>query len=424
MIRKFFATSISVVLFIEWILCFHNFSLVSSDYIHLSDLKILVIIFFFLLLYLIEKDNKFLETTVLKKYIDKLLLTILLFAIINCFVCYYYRGQDFFETFQHWSMFFLLFFYYPFRLMIFKIKDWERVLHYLLIILLVVEIIMMIFPEFLLFEMTSGNEKFERENRIRIYGDGALVLGNILCFNKALIEKKNIIYWLLFAFSFLCIFLSGFRTVIAACLLIYVYMLLKLRMLKIKYGILSVVVIFVMSFVPAVQERVNEMIERNEDATYDNDKYVRVVSVAYYYNEYFKSRYELFFGSGMVQRIVKNSSTEMGGNYEYKSKYSKDVSYMSIKYHFYPVDWGLIGLSWEAGIPVVLIIYGLTFYLMFKKTPKQYYYISAWALLQLLISFNNPLMYHFHNMIFYALVLVIFEKVLYLEKNKIEVQKC
>ncbi len=424
MIRIFFATKANIIFFILWILCFHNFVLFPHELVPLNDLKILSIIFVFLLIYFIEKDKYCLYTSVFKIHMDKLSLLILLLSIINCFVSYYYRGQEFFETIKHWGIIFLLFLYYPFRLFFLKSKGWESVILYLFIILLVVEVIMMVVPELLLFDMTSGNEKFENENRIRIYGDGALVLGNILSFNKALIEKKRIVYWFLYAFSFICIFLSGFRGVIVGCLLVYVYMLMKLKMLKIKYGIIGAAIIFVMSFVPAVQERVNEMIERNEDATYDNDKYVRVVSIAYYYNEYFKSRYELFFGSGMVQRIVKNSSTEMGGDYEYKSKYSKDVSYMSIKYHFYPVDWGLIGLSWEAGIPVVLIIYGLTFYLVFKKTPKQYYYISAWALLQLLISFNNPLMYHFHNMIFYAIVLVIFEKVVYLEKNKIQVQKC
>ena len=301
----------------------------------------------------------------------------------------------------------------------FSIKDWEKILFILFLIVVAVDAIMVIFPESLLFEMTSGNEKFEDEHRVRIYGDGALVLGNLLCFNKAFTDKNKLKYWSLFIISALLIFLQGYRMVIATCLVVYFYCMMKLKVLKIQYGIIGILLIYVLSLLPIVQERVDEIIERNETSTYNNDDYVRVLVFAYYYTDYFKSNYELFFGSGMVQRIVKKSSTEMGDDSEYKSKYSKDVSYMSYKYHFYPVDWGMIGLSWEAGIPVVLALLTLIIFIFIKKTPKYYCYISSWFLFLLLSCLSKAILYIHHNLIFFAMGLVMFEKIVYIENKPI-----
>lgn len=273
---------------------------------------------------------------------------------------------------------------------------------------------MNLFPDLMLFNMSSGNEKFEEELRVRAYADGILILGNLFCLNKALIGEKRIKYGFLYILSLFLIFLTGFRIIDVACIVILFYMLARLKLLRTKIIILSssfgILLGMAALKMPIVQGRIQEMVERNETANLENEDYVRVLLVPYYYTEYFKNNFELFFGSGMVQRIVLESSTEMAKDSEYKSEYSKDVSYMSVMYHYYPVDMGLIGLSWEAGIPAVLIIVFMSLYLIIKKTDKRYLYISSWMLFLLLISITNPKLYHHHNIIFLTIVLVIFEK--------------
>ena len=273
---------------------------------------------------------------------------------------------------------------------------------------------MNLFPSSLLFGMTSSNEKFEEELRVRVFADGILTLGNFYCLNKVFVCRRKTKYIFLYVLSLFLIFLTGFRAILLACIIVLLFMLYKFKLLKIKVFLIGSISFILLSFVALqtsiVQDRIQEVVERNEHDNFENDDYIRVLLLSYYYSEYFKSKIEFFFGSGMVERITFDNSQSMAESSAYKSEYSKDVSSMSVNYHFFPKDMGLIGLSWEAGIPAVLSLLYIVVLLVITKTDKEYYYISAWGIYHILISPINPRLWDYHNMIYFTIVLVILDK--------------
>lgn len=416
MVTRIFSYRISIILLTLLLVEFFHFTYLPGFLRYVVDVRIFFIILFMLFFSYIEK-NKLDFNSKCSKIINRLMALLLIFALVNCIVCYHYRHQGFFETLVHWSPIFMLYLYYPFRKLKLSITDWEKIIYTLFMMMVVIEIIMNLFPELMLFDMTSGDDKFENELRVRVFADGILVLGNLFCLNKAIVGIERIKYTFLYILSLLLIFLTGFRMIDLACIVALFYMLAKFKMLKLRYVVIGTFVTLLLVGIalstPIVQERIEEMKERNETDNFDNDDYIRVLLVTYYYTEYFKNNVELFFGSGMVERqiLVGAKDNVSVKNSSFKSEYSKEVSYLSDTYHFFPIDMGLIGLSWEAGIPAAIIIVCLLLYMFLTRTEKEYFYISVWALVLLLISWNNPKVYHHHNMIYLSMVLVILGKV-------------
>ena len=426
MITGIFNSKTNIIILILWIVGFFHFNLLPNFLTHYSDNILFLVVFFIIVCSFLEKKMA-LPKGKFEKNINRAMFLLLVFAVINCLVCNYYRHQPVYKTFVQWTPILFIFFYYPFRKVKLRTNDWERIIYILFCIVIVIEIVMLLFPHLLLFQMTSGTEKFKNELRVRVFADGILFLGNTMCLNKALVGEKRIKYGILYVFSLFLIFMTGFRMLDVACVIVFFYLLYKLKLLRIKQ-LLIATVILVLSLIgimqiPTVKDRIEEMTERSQVDNFSNDDYIRVLLFNYYTTEYFKSNMEFFLGSGMVQRIVLTDEMRSIKSTDYPSKYSKEVSFMSNQFHYFPVDMGLIGLSWEAGIPAVLIILFVLFYMVRKKTPPQYYYISAWALFLILISWNNPKVYHHHNMIYLPIVLVILEKVMCkeTESQKVEI---
>lgn len=421
MLTKILNIRINIIILLLWLVVFYKANFLPAQLLLGQEDFVLFFVLFFLMLFSFMENGKLHYDK--NKYFNISLGLLIIFAIINCFVCYNYRHQRVFETLIHWSPIFMIFLYYPFKKLKYSIADWEKILYILFLIVITINIIMNIFPTSNLFRMTSGSDKFEIDLRVRVFGDGILFLGNIICLNRLLVGERMIKNGLLYLISLFLIFLTGFRMIDVACLIVFFFMLVKFKRKRVKYfAVSSIVALLLLSLlptIPAVQERIEEMTERTKSDNFESDDYVRVVLVGYYYTNYFKDDIEFFFGSGMVQRkITVGSYNKIAKSKDYKSEYSKEVSYMSDQYHFHPVDMGLIGLSWEAGIPAVLILLSLLLYLMKKQTEPRYYYISAWAFFLVLICWNNPKMYHHHNMIYFTIILVIFDKILSIERRK------
>lgn len=426
MVTGIFKSKTNIIILILWIVGFFHFNLLPDFLTNYNDNILFMVVSLIIVSSFLEKTTTLPEGE-FGRSINRAMLLLLVFAVINCFVCNYYRHQPVYKTFIQWTPIFFVYFYYPFRKLKINTDDWERIIYILFCIVIVIEIVMLLFPHLLLFRMTSGTEKFENELRVRVFADGILILGNTMCLNKALVGEKRIKYGFLYIFSLFLIFMTGFRMLDVACVIVFFYLLYKLKLLRIKQLLITTIIMVVSLFgllqIPTVKDRIEEMTERNEVDNFSNDDYVRVLLFNYYTTEYFKSNIEFFLGSGMVQRIVvtdENIRTTKGT--DYPSQYSKEVSFMSSVFHYFPVDMGLIGLSWEAGIPAVLTILFVLFYMVRKKTPPQYYYISAWALFLILISWNNPKVYHHHNMIYLPIVLVILEKVMCKESESPKVE--
>ena len=414
MITRLFSNKISIILLTLLLVEFFHFTYLPGFLRYVVDLRIFFIILFICFFSYIEKYKVDIDSKCCK-VINWVMALLFIFALINCAVCYHYRHQGIFETLIHWSPIFMIYLYYPFRKLHLSVRDWESILYILFLMMVFIEIIMNLFPDLMLFDMTSGDDKFENELRVRVFADGILVLGSLMCLNKALAGIKRPKNTFLYILSLVLIFLTGFRMIDLACIIALFVMLKKFHLLKLKFllmgSIVSLLLVTVALSTDLVQERIEEMKERNETDNFDNDDYVRVLLVTYYYTQYFNSNWEMFWGSGMVERQIMEGRDVPLRNADFKSEYSKDVSFLSNTYHYFPKDMGVIGLSWEAGIPAVLVLIILLFYMVFKLTDVRYSYIPTWCLYLILISSNNPRFYDYRNMIYFTMVLIIFEKV-------------
>lgn len=116
---------------------------------------------------------------------------------------------------------------------------------------------------------------------------------------------------------------------------------------------------------------------------------LEVISINYYYTSFFKSPIELFFGAGMI-----------GNNGPVADVFAK-----LMLYNYNLTDWGLIGLSWYAGIPVVLCIVYYLIRGILQQVPKQYSYINAWFLYLLIVSITDPEMYQHYSFLIQSILL-------------------
>lgn len=338
---------------------------------------------------------------------------VLLFVciIFNCISCQYYRHQSYIETFKAWAPIMIFYLYYPLSQFRMHVKDWERILYILFLCVVGVHLISTLFPSFELFQMSSGNENFLEDGRVRAYSNVILWLGNIICFNKWMVKQHAAKNLSLFTISFLLIILTGYRIMLLASLFVCTFIFVKIKGLSLKHIVYTIVIgtffLLIFSSMPMVRERWEEVMDRNETQNLDNEDYVRVVLVVYYYTEYFKSNWELFFGSGMVERKFKGDGS-LSKVITYPSKYSKELSEQMTIDKLMPIDVGLLGLSWEAGIPAVLLMVAMCIIIAFVKQDDKYLYIRAWGMFLLIISGLNPRYYYNHNLIYTVIVWIIF----------------
>lgn len=151
------------------------------------------------------------------------------------------------------------------------------------------------------------------------------------------------------------------------------------------------IVLVLYQYVPLIQSSLDSLQNRagESNQTFNNDDYIRMVSINYYYTSFFKSPIELFFGAGMI-----------GNNGPVADVFAK-----LMLYNYNLTDWGLIGLSWYAGIPVVLCIVYYLIRGILQQVPKQYLYINAWFLYLLIVSITDPEMYQHYSFLIQSILL-------------------
>ena len=326
----------------------------------------------------------------------------LFFAIVNMITCYIFRGQSMIISFWAWNNLLLIFLYFGFSNFRLSIKDLEKIIQWLFFVILISYIIQNLVYPTLLFNLNIVEEQLEKDLRVRIFSDGILSLGGIYYLNKFFEEKKKryVIYCCLFV---IIVFLQGFRmilfaTLVSTLVMYYSYYCLKIRKI-IYYGMLSCVLIGVFMQTDMYQNRIAKTLERTENENLYNQDYVRVASIYYFYNSHFQSDTEMILGSGCSLWNDKPVST-----------YSDYMRGLKDSYHFFPVDWGLIGLSWEAGILFTLCFILLIVRVIFLKVDKQYYYVRIWSFFLLIIGVTHPMSYCHSNLIYMAIVLLIAER--------------
>lgn len=337
----------------------------------------------------------------------KLFMFYLGFAIFNMVTCFYFRHQDFITSLKGWTSLLLVFYYFTFRTWNYSISFWEKVIFNMFVFILVLYVLKYMFIDVHFIKLDTEDEYLNYESRVRIFSDGFLTLGYMFCLNKYLALKKK--RFLLLAISgFVFIFLQGFRTLVAAGIISTVIMTFRMYKLTFKSiifisfaAVLSIVALYTS---PMLNDKVMEMTSRNETQNFDNDDYIRTREILYFYNEFFQSDTEMFWGAG---RTPFGQMSQFKGNFP--SEYSRERSILATDYHFYPVDLGFIGLSWETGIPFTIVAVLLFLNLWTLKVDKQYLYISCYGLYMVLIGFTMPQGIYHNNLICLAIIYTIYE---------------
>lgn len=352
----------------------------------------------------------------------KLFTLYLVFALFNMITCYYFRHQDFITSLKGWTSLLLVFYYFTFRTWKLSISFWEKVIMFMFMIILALYALKYMFMDWHFIKLDTEDEYLDKESRVRIFCDGFLTLGYLYCLNKYLALKK--MFFLFFAvIGFLFIFLQGFRTMVAAGIISTTIMVLRMYKLTFRsiilvsfVGALSVVAIFT---IPLLSDKVEEMISRNETQNFENDDYIRGREIVYFYTEFFKSDAEMFWGAG---RTPFGEWSQFKG--KFPSEYSKERSLLATDYHFYPVDLGFLGLSWETGIPFAIIAVLLFINLWLLKVDKRYLYISCYGLYMILIGLTMPQGIYHNNLMCLAIVYTIYEMAHHKYFERIEIDNC
>lgn len=408
MIKFFFGSYTRVCLLFLFLIGFSRLTIIPSFLSVVNNTRLLVLIV--VLIALSFGSRKHIGKTKNKAigFYNLLMVCLAVFIVTNCYSCWYFRNQAPFETFRNWAPILILYLYYPFSKIGIDIKSWEKVLFFLFLYMLFAHIIQTLFPSLGIFPNDTSDEIFESQFRVRLFSDAILFLGNIYCFNKFLIDKteRRYTYLLLFFVSFLMIFLMGFRTILFALLVVCSFIYLRISKKKLRKTVMTICVsaplLLYFTSLPIVKERFEEIVERNSEQNFSNNDYVRVILLDYYYSSYFENNTEMFLGSGMVERLVSEN------NAHYRSSYSRFVSQNSVKFHFFPVDMGLIGFSWEGGIPAAIILLLTCLYLAIHKQKDKYLYVQAWGIFAILMSLTTPFYYYHHNLLYTIIVWVIF----------------
>lgn len=212
--------------------------------------------------------------------------------------------------------------------------------------------------------------------RIRIKGNGFLILGYFLLLNRFLLYK-NTIHILLAGAFFIVLLMGGFRTLTLATLVLSVYMFFKTAKLSPKNYllVLPLVLLFAgMLQFKGVSNIVDGMIHSSERQIEEGDDNIRLVTLSYFYNDFPTNKSVFLMGSGLPN--------------DDKSDYARAMLYLNSQGIFW-VDIGLLGFYIVVGLLTLLGLLWFTLKAIFLKVPVQRLYLKIYFLYLLLVSFTT-----------------------------------
>lgn len=381
----------------KWLYCLFLFLTVFCEFnlsagnILISNLHCFLLICFFLWGFKLVKN------------MQTFYLIFLIAIFCNCTSSYLFRGQSYSISFFAYYQLWYLFFFFALALSRFQLYTTEKLLKWIILTVVVIYYVqLIIFPKVIWgnagAEWVADNDLYFRG--LVVGGESAVSLGYLFFLNKYLVEKKksNLILMIVCAIPF---FIRGYRIMIMGAVMSTLLLYLKSQNNKnifklfLKLSVVAIIfvgiVLVLYQYVPIIQSSLDSLQERagESNQTFNNDDYIRMVSINYYYTSFFKSPIELFFGAGMI------------GNHGPVA----DVFAKLMLYNYNLTDWGLIGLSWYAGIPVVLCIVYYLIRGILQQIPKQYLYINAWFLYLLIVSITDPEMYQHYSFLIQSILL-------------------
>lgn len=241
----------------------------------------------------------------------------------------------------------------------------------------------------------------ESETRFRMYGQTIVILGYFFSLNKYILTRRNL--YLLYCFLGVCIFIMlGFRSMLLSLLICTVFMFYRTTKITFKsllsFLLLSTIFIFTLYQFDFTKNTIEAIINRSQEQNFQNEDYIRIQEFEYFTQEHFINISDFIFGSGFP------SEQSAYGKYMLRlQQYNQYGEYVASVGAWF--DWGLLGLSWVAGIPTVVILLIISAKAIFKKTDKQYYYFSFFYLFLILSSITTIEFYRGGAFVFHAIAL-------------------
>lgn len=315
-----------------------------------------------------------------------------LFLLISCISSDLTKGQSFLRTVinssSYWGLlfYFILIHYQP------TMHECKKVLFALSLIFCFCYILQWLIYPTVLFTGADVEGKVSADKfRMRMSGSILCYLLYFWGINKFLIirKKKYLLYSLI---GFFPILIMGFRSLIACTLigtLIMSFVITKKISRTFIYTILGTVIAIVSYVcVPAVNQKINEMVLRQQTDNFDNDDYIRVVSYNYFMEN--SSFADKIWGTGVPDT---------------KSNYGKEIFDLQQK-GFYLADLGLVGLMLTIGLLSVIILSIIIAKCIFQCKNKEIQFIR-FTLLSVYIAsvFTSMELYRNGNLVIIAFLL-------------------
>lgn len=340
----------------------------------------------------------------------KPLLLLLICIVINCTLSCINNDENLISYLNGESSIFLYYlFYFIFMQSKLNSQDLENVIVTLCFIFCIAYIIQVVVYPFAIFQ--GALIEYGEELRPRLTGQCMGTLAYFLGLNKIL-SKFSMKYAVLTLLGFIVTLYLGFRSQIAAMALVTIVLYIRLYRFRIKPLVkyLSIAIIVGLSAlqVPIVQLKIDEMVSRNENANFDNDNYIRIVTYGYYTTKVSDSPTAFLFGLGLP------------GN---DSKYQLSVNKLKKEHGIIWADWGLIGLSWMFGLIGTITIVLIALSTIFIKVPSKYLYISSFFLFMVLGSIMTREIYRVGSFVIQGFMLTLLSKCYGENKNRIKNEK-
>lgn len=275
-------------------------------------------------------------------YYNKFIYAFLFFILVSCISSNIFHQQGVLNTFLASSTMVQVLFVYV--LLLLK-KSYKTTLKAFIILCVVYSccytIQYLVYPRVLF--LSANSVTCGSQFRMRLPCSLLTYVGTFLGVNLFL-TKRKVRYIFFSLMCFFPILMMNFRSLIVAtivCVFCMVPFVLK-RVTKtiIFFICLSVMIGLSITFIPIVQHKVGEMVERQKKGdTIDNEDYVRNVCFFYYLEN--TSIYDKILG---------------GGKPDGKSLYSKQMKMLEEENGFYTADLGLIGLTFLIGLGSVIAL--------------------------------------------------------------------
>ena len=252
----------------------------------------------------------------------------------------------------------------------------------------------------------TANDEFnitEDVFRMRLPGSICCYILFFMGLNNYLTKKRNKDL-LLLILGATPIIIQGFRSLIFFTIVgaIYMIFVVKKNMTgKISYLIIGLLLLGVSTNIPILQQKIEEMSERQERGdTFSNKDYVRNIALVYYWEVVHDQPLEHIFGGG-YPRGVKYSRTEQ---YQAKTAYA-EAHMVANSMGLWWIDLGLIGLSFIIGIPTVIILCILVVYCFQKSHSPDICFLRCTLIVVFLGSIVTSMeIYRSGNLIILALL--------------------